>query len=105
MHAGWRTFPPEVYMATLQVRDIDDALYESLRRRASAQHRSLSQEVVHIIEDYLSRPPLSLGKQTELFLQLSGAWSGPESAEQIIKDIRRSRANSKRFGRKRYVSD
>ena len=92
-------------MATLQVRDIDDSLYESLRRRAKAQHRSLSQEVVHILEDYLSRPPLSVGKQTELFLQLSGAWHGPESAQQIIEGIRRSRVNSKRFGRKSHVFD
>ncbi|MEW5814047.1 MAG: antitoxin, partial [Spirochaetota bacterium] len=37
-------------MANLQVRDIDDRLYTVLKQRARAKHRSLSQEVVHIIE-------------------------------------------------------
>ena len=84
-------------MATLQVRDIDDALYEGLRRRAKAQHRSLSQEVVHIIEDYLSRPTHDSARQTDMFLQLTGARQGPEKAEEIIASIRGARVNSARF--------
>ncbi len=86
-------------MATLQVRDIDDLLYQALKRRAKSQHRSLSQEVVHIIEDYLSRPPADSATQTELFLKLSGAWQGPETAQEILRSIRSSRVNSRRFRR------
>ncbi len=37
-------------MATLQVRDIDDRLYESLKTFANSEKRSISQEVIHIIE-------------------------------------------------------
>ena len=84
-------------MANLQVRDIDDQIYEALRKRAKQQHRSLSQEVVHIIEEYLSRPNIDSPKQTELFLQLVGAWQGPESAEEILTSIRKGRIESKRF--------
>ncbi len=86
-------------MATLQVRDIDDLLYQALKRRAESQHRSLSQEVVHIIEDYLARPPADPATQTELFLKLSGAWQGPETTQEILRSIRRSRVNSRRFRR------
>jgi plasmid stability protein len=90
-------------MATLQVRDIDDALYEGLRRRAKAQHRSLSQEVVHIIEDYLSQPAHSPLRQTEMFLQLAGAWQGPEKPEEIVASIRSARVNSARFRKTKNV--
>jgi len=84
-------------MANLQVRDMDDQVYDALKKRAKRQHRSLSQEVVHIIEDYLSRPNIDSAKQSELFLQLVGAWQGPESAAEIITSIRRGRVESKRF--------
>ncbi len=84
-------------MATLQVRDIDDRIYKELRERAKSKHRSLSQEVAHIIEEYLSRPAGDYKKQSELLLELSGSWEGPETAKEIISSIRKSRKNSKRF--------
>ena len=84
-------------MANLQVRDIDDQIYEALKKRAKQQHRSLSQEVVYIIEEYLSRPNIDSTRQTESFLQLVGAWQGPESAEEILTSIRKGRIESKRF--------
>jgi plasmid stability protein len=86
-------------MATLQVRDIDDLLYQSLKKRAQAQHRSLSQEVVHIIEEYLSRPPADPATQTDLFLKLAGSWQGEETADEILRSIRSARVNSRRFKR------
>ena len=43
-------------MAILQVRDIDNNLYESLKSRAKREKRSVSQEVIKIIEDYLAQP-------------------------------------------------
>ncbi len=91
-------------MAILQVRDMDDTLYEDLKRRARAQHRSLSQQVVHILEEYLSRPAVDPRTQTSLFLELSGSWQGPETSEQILKSIRGSRVNSKRFRKPRGLS-
>jgi len=87
-------------MATLQVRDIDNRLYDALRARARAEHRSLSQEVVFILEDHLARTAPDSQRQTELFLGLSGAWSGSETAEELVASIRKSRKNSTRFGGK-----
>lgn len=84
-------------MANLQVRDIDDRIYSALKQRARNKHRSLSQEVAHIIEDYLSRPTMDKRKQSEMFLELSGAWEGPESATEITKIIRKGRVKSVRF--------
>lgn len=85
-------------MANLQVRDIDDRLYESLRERATREKRSISQEVVLILEKYLSRPNAYDVNPTDEFLSLSGSWKDERTAEEIISDIRSSRRNSSRFG-------
>lgn len=92
-------------MATLQVRDIDDRLYEALRTLSKQKHRSISQEVTHIIEDYLSTPQRDIPQQTDAFLALSGAWAGPETAEEIIETIRTSRINTSRFTKSNGLFD
>ena len=94
-----------IQMATLQVRDIDDRLYEALRARARAEHRSVSQEVVFILEDHLSKSAPSSERQTELFLGLTGAWEGTETADQLVASIRGKRKNSNRFGSGRVTFD
>ncbi len=43
-------------MAVLQVRNMADDLYGALGRRAALDNRSISQEVVEIIEKYLATP-------------------------------------------------
>lgn len=92
-------------MANLQVRDMDDQVYAALKKRAKREHRSLSQEVVQIIEDYLSRPNIDSAKQSELFLELAGSWQGPESAAEIISSIRKGRVASQRFGKTHVLFD
>lgn len=84
-------------MATLQVRDIDGRLYELLRETAKRRHRSISQEVVHILKNYFSHQSVSARELTEQFLQLSGAWEGPETANELIKQVHLSRKSSQRF--------
>lgn len=85
-------------MANLQVRDMDDRLYESLRSRASIEKRSISQEVVHILEKYLSRPESVDANATDEFLKLSQSWEDDRSAKEIVRDIRRRSRTSRRFG-------
>jgi plasmid stability protein len=41
-------------MATLNIKNIPDELYARLRARSAQQHRSISQEVVHILEKTLA---------------------------------------------------
>lgn len=43
-------------MPALQVRDFPQPLYEQLKERAEKDHRSIAQEVVFIVEDFLSSP-------------------------------------------------
>ena len=84
-------------MAILQVRDIDDRIYESLKRISQQNKRSISQEVIHIIETYLSDPQTIKKNGTEEFLKLAGSWEDDRSAEEIITEIRKGRSTNKRF--------
>ena len=84
-------------MANLQVKDIDDSLYDSLRKLASNEKRSISQEVVHILEKYLSIPKAFDHNPTVEFLKLAGSWEDSRTADEIIQDIKSHRVNSKRF--------
>jgi plasmid stability protein len=92
-------------MANLQVKDIDDRLYESIRAFAKSEKRSISQEVVHILEKYLSQPKSFDLNPTDEFLQLAGSWEGDKNAEEIISEIRENRRNSSRFGNANELFD
>ncbi len=92
-------------MATLQVRDIDDRLYNFLKTSAKLQNRSISQEVVTIIQNYLNSSKNTSTNATLEFLSLTGAWKEEKTAEEIVKNIRKGRRQSKRFGEKDGVFD
>jgi len=92
-------------MAILQVRDIDDRLYASLKDHAKSENRSLSQDVISILEAYLSNPVAFKNNSTRDFLSLSGSWDDERTADEIVDDIKRSRKNSRRFGTKNVVFD
>ena len=48
-------------MAILNVKNVPDALYRKLRDRARRQHRSISQEVMHLLSQALdAEAPLSI---------------------------------------------
>ena len=78
-------------MANLQVKSIDDQLYESLGKRAAMENRSISQEVISILKDYLSVPSKRHHKTNNQFLELCGSWQDEKSADEIIKQIRKDR--------------
>jgi plasmid stability protein len=94
-----------INMATLQVREIDDGLYQALKSHAARQHRSLSQQVVRILESNLPDSKHSAVDATEEFLKLSGSWHDDRTAGQIAKEIRSHRKNSARFGADHVVFD
>ncbi|MFV2055694.1 MAG: hypothetical protein ACC707_04465 [Thiohalomonadales bacterium] len=57
-------------MATMNIKNFPDPLYEELRDRAKREHRSISQEVVHLLETATKQPEIrsllelrGLGKQ------------------------------------------
>lgn len=92
-------------MAILQVRDIDDRLYSSLKDLAKLENRSLSQEVISILEKYLSNPRVFKNNPTREFLSLSGSWDDERTADEIVADIKKSRKKGKRFGAGNVVFD
>ena len=71
-------------MATLNIKSLPDPLYDRLRERARANHRSIAQEVTHILSEVLEAPePLSL-------LELQGLgkeiWSETDAAEHVATE-------------------
>jgi plasmid stability protein len=83
-------------MATLQVKGIDDALYRALGARAAMENRSVSQEVVTMIQEFLARPRLDPSEATQAFLALAGSWVDPRTASDIAREMRRSRRPRRR---------
>jgi hypothetical protein len=48
-------------MAVLNIKNLPDSLYRKLQARAKHQHRSVAQEVTHLLSDALETPkPLSI---------------------------------------------
>ena len=91
-------------MATLQVKGLDDALYKALGARASQENRSISQEVVRLIQTHLATP----GKPedaTRAFLALAGSWVDKRSAAQIIRELRKHRHSGRRTKGSGHVFD
>lgn len=78
-------------MATLQVKGMDDELYRALGARAKMDHRSVSQEVVMIIKDFLGRPVSPTAAAGRSLLALGGAWEDEQSPEVIARQLRKSR--------------
>ena len=84
-------------MAMLQVRDMDDRLYDRLRFAAKIDNRSISQQVITILQNYFASVPVRTKNATEEFLKLAGSWEDSRSTTTIIDDIYGSRVNSTRF--------
>ncbi len=86
-------------MATLQVKGLDDAIYRALGARAVMDNRSISQEVVMMIREFLARPSPAAEVATEAFLALAGSWADKRFAQTILREIRKSRQSTRRFKR------
>lgn len=68
-------------MATLNVKNLPDALYRKLQARAKRERRSVAQQVTHILSEVLETPkPLSI-------LELRGLgkeyWQGVDAAAHV----------------------
>ena len=92
-------------MANLQVKGIDDRLYAALAARAAADNRSISQEVVTILKDFLARPGPSARDATEQFLSICGTWADERPAPEVAAAIRSERRRGRRFRVKLDVPD
>jgi hypothetical protein len=68
-------------MVTLQIRDIDNRLYKTLKRYAQQKHRSLSQQLVRILEHNLPDSRHSAIDATKEFLQAERLMAGQEDGK------------------------
>ena len=71
-------------MAVLNIKNLPDSLYRKLQARAKRQHRSVAQEVIHLLCDVLEAPkPLSI-------LDLKGLgkehWRGVEASKHVERE-------------------
>lgn len=94
-----------VFMANLQVRDLDDRIYEGLKQAARNSKRSLSQEVTMLLEAALNAPRSEIANATLEFLALDNAWVDERDTDTVIDEIRASRSPSSRFGGGRGLFD
>ncbi|MFH1919184.1 MAG: antitoxin, partial [Planctomycetota bacterium] len=88
---------------TLQVKGLDERLYKALGARAAMDNRSISQEVVMMIREFLARPPRDPREATHAVLELAGTWQDERTAGKIASDLRRARRPGRRFRNDRDV--
>ena len=86
-------------MANLQIKGIDDGLYAQIKNLAASENRSVSQQVLFLIKEHLSKKKhFSVIKSpAEILLALSGSWEDDRKPEDIVKEIKRARKNSKKL--------
>ena len=86
-------------MANLQIKNVEDNLYEEIKKLASAENRSVSQQVLFLVKEYLAkRKHLTATKSpAQVLLELSGSWEDDRNAEQIVREIKSARKNSRKL--------
>lgn len=86
-------------MANLQIKGIQDALYAEIKDIASAENRSVSQQILFLVKEYLARRKgfQALKTPAQVLLELSGSWADEKSIEQIINEIKVARKNSRKL--------
>ena len=94
-----------INMANLQVKDIDDDLYKALKIRAKNKRRSVSQEVIRLVEEYLNQPEGTRIDSTKQFLSLSWQSDKDVSANDLIEQMKNDRMESDKFKGRKNVFD
>ena len=86
-------------MANLQIKGMDDDLYNEIKNLAASQNRSVSQQLLVLIRHYLSKQHQieKTKSPIQILLNLSGSWDDKKSADEIIMDIKKDRKNSKKL--------
>lgn len=85
-------------MANLQIKGIDDQLYNEIKKLAVAEKRSICQQVLFLVKSYLANKPRfdEIKTPSEVLLELYGSWKDERDADQFIDQIKKARKNIKR---------
>jgi plasmid stability protein len=81
-------------MPTLTIRDVPVSLMKQLKERAEDDRRSVTQEVIHLLEIALAGGLLSPAAQAEQWLRM-GRWKSKQSAPDEIAAIYRARSGGR----------
>jgi len=86
-------------MANLQIKGIDQDLYAQIKKLASAENRSVSQQILYLAREYLAKWKTAQASRTpaQVLLGLSGSWEDDRTPEEIIREIKKARRNSKKL--------
>ncbi len=86
-------------MANLQIKGIDDELYGELKEMAAEENRSISQQTLYLLRDYLAkRKKVHIEKTpAQILLELTGSWKDRRAPELIVSEIKKARKNSSKM--------
>ena len=86
-------------MANLQIKGIEDELYTELKKMAAEENRSVSQQTLFLVREYLARKRhmRTLKTPAQILLDLFGSWEDNRGSAQILAQIKKARRNSKKF--------
>jgi len=88
-------------MANLQIKGIDDKLYDTIKKLAASENRSVSQEILFLVKEHVARRKQTAAVKTpaQALLDLSGSWTDDRSAEAIITEIKTARKGSRKLSK------
>ncbi len=86
-------------MSNLQIKGIDERLYQQLKQLAADENRSVSQQVLFLIRNHMAQKRRTYESETaaQSLLALAGSWEDTRTAEQIVQDIKSARRSSRKF--------
>jgi len=86
-------------MANLQIKGIEDELYRELKKMAAEENRSVSQQVLFLVKEYLARKKhlRTLKTPAQILLDFSGSWEDNRDTAKIVAQIKKARRNSKKL--------
>lgn len=88
-------------MASLTLKNIPDPLLERLRERAESDRRSLTQEILFLLEEALrgaggrSRADTEAEAQADAWARLAGKWPSDRDKDEEIEEILGSRTRGR----------
>jgi hypothetical protein len=86
-------------MANLQIKGINDKLYDTIKKLAASENRSVSQEILFLVKEYVAKRKQTIAIKTpaQVLLDLSGSWIDNRPADTIIVEIKAARKNSRKL--------
>jgi hypothetical protein len=73
-------------------------LYNELKRIAAEENRSVSQQTLFLVRDYIAKRQRARGTKSpgQMLLELSGSWEDDRSSEEILSGIKKARKLARR---------